>query len=156
MKKIFILLLTILLSSQNILTTTAATAASSSDIIYVSDDLYVEVTLEEEFPTIVTFSTSTSKTYSKTATLKNGDNETVAKFKLTATFTYDGSTSTCTNVSHSATIYDDSYEFTSTSSSKSGATATGKYTIKKYILFINTQTVSDTITIKCDKNGNIS
>ncbi len=156
MKKIIIILLAVLLSSQNVLAATESNSSPSNDIIYLSDGLYMEITLEEEVPAIATYAASSSKTYSKTASIKDNNNKVLAKFKLTATFTYDGSTSKCTNVSHSTNIYDDSWEFTSTSSSKSGATATGKYTAKKYLLFINTQTISDSITIKCDKNGNVS
>lgn len=127
----------------------------SNETIYISDDLYIECMITEKSP-LSTYSTSKSKTVSKIYTLKTSSDKSLVSFKLTGTFTYNGSTSSCTSATYSTTIYDDTWKFTSKSASKSGNTATGKFTAKKYLLIIPIQTVTKTITLTCDKNGNIS
>ncbi len=136
------------------------TTANDSTVISVytetiSDEFYVEVSIEEIIETNQTRATST-KTGKKTYTIYNSDSEAMARFVLTGKYTYNGSTVSCTSATYSTTIYDDSWEFTSASASKSGAVATGKFTAKHYFLFVATQTVSKTITLTCDKNGNLS
>lgn len=157
MKKIVTLLLIITLLSSSI-TVFGETNSNilSTEIIYLTDDLYFEIYLTEESSSSSTYATTQTKSASKTYNLKNSDGDVLAKFKLTATFSYNGSASSCTSVSHSTTIYDDAWEFKSASSSKSGKVATGNFTLKKYVLFICTQTVTDSITITCDANGNLS
>ena len=75
---------------------------------------------------------------------------------ITATFSYNGTTASCTDVSKSTTIYDSAWKCTSSSCSKSGATATGNFTFKRYVLLVPVQTVNKTLTLTCDPNGNVT
>ncbi|MBQ7597503.1 MAG: hypothetical protein IJU56_02875 [Clostridia bacterium] len=75
---------------------------------------------------------------------------------ITATFSYNGTSASCTDVSKSTTIYDSAWKCTSSSCSKSGATATGNFTFKRYVLLVPVQTVNKTLTLTCDANGNVS
>lgn len=97
------------------------------------------------------------KNATKTYTLKTESGSVVASFKLTASFTYPTITgATCTSVSHSTTISDSKWSFSEKSSSKSGNTATGSFTANLKSFGITVQTISRTITLTCDKYGNIS
>ena len=101
-------------------------------------------------------SSRSAKTSTKTATITNGTGTTVAVFSITATFSYNGSTATCTSVSHSKTIKNNSWSFSRAISGKSGALATGYYTVDYYQNGTKYNSVSGSIKLSCDKNGHIS
>lgn len=78
------------------------------------------------------------------------------KAVLDATFTYNGSSATCTKVNGlNVTIYDSSWSVGSKSTSKSGNTAYGYLTMRG-MLVGGEQGVPVTLTLTCDKNGNLS
>lgn len=85
--------------------------------------------------------------------IKDGNKTKIATFKLTATFSYNGSSSTCTNVSRQTTINNTNWEFLLASAFKNGGTAYGSYTLRNSV---TNETISDSLSISCDKNGNIS
>lgn len=172
MKKIltlFIIFLTTLFSftnNQSLLVNAASVTTTeeiinkeiiSKEIIPLDDSYYMEViTYDTTFAqanTASTTATTYTKSPSKTHNIKNAANNTLVSYTLYATFTYNGSTSSCTSVSYSTTVYDSTWCFTSATASRSGNKATGSYTAKCPTLG---QTVSNTITITCDANGNIS
>ncbi len=156
MKKYFtMLLITLLIITEYPVYAYNPSNIISSEIIYLTDDLYMEVVLEENIYDVSTYTTQTKST-TKTATIKNNNGDKIATFKLTATFIYDGSSSSCTSVSHSTSITDTSWKFTEATSSKLGSVAYGSFTVKDYLLSMCVQTISDSLTIKCDVNGNIS
>ena len=75
---------------------------------------------------------------------------------MTATFTYDGSTSRCTSANTpEITIYDNIWSVYSKSSSKSGNTATGNVTMAAKQI-IGSSKFPVTLTLTCDKNGVLS
>ena len=76
--------------------------------------------------------------------------------QLTATFTYNGTTATCTSATPGHTIYNTSWQVTKETASRSGATATGEFTIKKYVLGIPVKTVNKTLTLTCTPNGTVT
>ncbi len=86
-----------------------------------------------------------TKSGSKTANYKNSDGDTLWSVTVNGTFTYNGTTSSCTSSSHSATAYASKWSIKSVSSSKSGncATATATATLqgllysKDYTLSVN-------------------
>lgn len=78
------------------------------------------------------------------------------KATLTATFTYNGTTSTCTNASCAVTIYNSSWYVVSKSTTRSGNTATAHLTMGYRVLGITAFTQSYTISLSCDANGNLS
>lgn len=78
------------------------------------------------------------------------------KATLTATFSYNGSSATCTAVnSFNVTIYNSDWSVGSKSTSRSGNTAYGYLTMNRKIVG-GTQGVPVTVTLSCDKNGNLS
>ncbi len=153
-KFLSILVFTSLLFCQN---TNIAYAQSptivSYDIEYISEDIYIETFIIECENN--TSKSTTTVTRSKVSNIKNSNDEVLTSFVLTGTFIYDHSTSRCTNVSCTTTIYDDQWKFTSTSATKSGISANGSYTAKRYVLGIEMESVSHTITISCDAHGNV-
>ncbi|MBQ7460115.1 MAG: hypothetical protein IJS72_01965 [Oscillospiraceae bacterium] len=78
------------------------------------------------------------------------------KASLIGYFTYNGTTAVCTSSSLSFTIYDSAWSVSSSNATKSGATAIGTFTMAKKILGITVSTVSDSLTLTCDPNGNIT
>lgn len=92
-------------------------------------------------------------TVTKDNIIKDGNGAKIATFKLTATFSYNGSSSTCTNVSRQTTINNTNWEFLIASAFKNGNTAYGSYTLRNSV---TNETISNSLSISCDKNGNIS
>lgn len=85
------------------------------------------------------------------------DTEVIEQTETTATFSYpSGSSAQCTAVSCSASVLSSNYAFAEKEVSKSGNCATGRFVIKRYYLGIAVETLEKTLTIICDKNGNIS
>lgn len=122
--------------------------------IYNEDGSYVVVTISTDNLLI----TRASKT--RTATVKHdyhnaaGDLDWTAS--MTASFSYDGLTSRCTSVGTPViTIYDNIWSVYSKSSSKNSNTATGNITMAVKQL-IGTSKFPVTMTLTCDKNGNVS
>jgi len=74
---------------------------------------------------------------------------------LNANFTYTGTTSTCTSASTQVTIYNSAWSCASRSASRSGNTATGNFTMRLQAIF-SSMDFPVTLTLSCDKNGNLS
>jgi len=74
----------------------------------------------------------------------------------TGTFTYTGTSSTCTKATVNATAPANDWKITSKSASKSGNKATGKATMKQYYEGSVIQTTYPSVTLSCDKNGKLS
>lgn len=124
-----------------------------SEIIPLDESTYIEVITCDNTSPQQAARTTYSKSASKTYNIKNSSQVTLASFTLSCTFTYDGSTSTCTSASHSEAIYDSTWKFTSATASRSGNKGIGSFIAK---CSATGQTVSKTLTLTCDKNGNIS
>ena len=125
------------------------------NIEYINDDIYIETIIIEHADAMSKAASSTTKTASKISYVKNSNDEVLVSFKLTGTFIYNHSTSSCTNVTCTTAIFNDNWEFTSTSATKSGISAIGNYTAKCYVLGIEATSVSRTVTISCDAHGNV-
>ncbi len=151
MKKLTSILLTaITLILTTCFSTNAIKPSEVIDIEYFDDGSYIVVTIEE------VSSTKGSKTKTKNYYFHNSNEVLQWKATLTASFTYNGSTASCTSASASYVIYDNSWHNTQSTASKSGATATGNFTFKHYVLGIPTKTINKTLTLTCDRNGNIT
>lgn len=102
---------------------------------------------------IIVYPNARSADYSATkrTTLKDGDT-TIAVVAFNATFHYDGSTVSV--VSKSVTQKDtyDGWSYSQTSFTSSGGTVTLKFKLTKWLILSN----SYTMTLTCDKNGNLS
>lgn len=158
MKKIFCLFLSMILLFSSATTIEAASYSSSVSSISSIEDLgngYYGITTIE-YPEVSTYA-SGSKTGSKTYNIKNSNGTTVATFKLTASFTYSSSgTVTCKSATYSTSINKSDWSFSQASASKSGKTAYGNFTAICKVLGITSNTISKTITLTCDKSGNLS
>lgn len=111
----------------------------------------------EECGGISLFATTYSKTGSKTSTYTNSSGTVLWTYKLTGTFNVNsGVSATCTAASDSVSINNSSWEKISSSTSKSGNTATGNVSMRLYVLGLPQQSISRTITLKCSNTGTLS
>ncbi len=118
---------------------------------YYENGYYYEISIS------VTNSVARSaKEGSKTIYCKNSAGKTMWSLTVKGTFTYNGSTSSCTSASASTSIIDATWKITNKSSSKSGNTAKATATAICYLNGnpINSQT--KTVTLKCNANGKLS
>ena len=74
---------------------------------------------------------------------------------LTAEFTYNGKTSVCDSVKTGYMIYDSDWKVISEECEKSGDTAIGHFSVRQYKLAVPLKTIEKSITLTCDKDGNI-
>lgn len=125
---------------------------TSTAVEYLEDGSYIVTTVEEE-PNLFRAST---KSGTKTAKFYNSDDEIQWSVTLSGTFSYTGSSATCTKASVSYKVYDSDWKVTSATSSKSGRTATGNFTIKMYVTFVPIKTLNRTLTLSCSNSGTIS
>jgi len=125
---------------------------TSTVVEYFDDGSYLVTTITEE----VNNSRATTKTGSKSIAYTNSDGETQWTYKVTGTFSYTGSSSTCTAVSDSYTISNDNWHMSSHSCSKSGNKASGTVTMKYKVLGITTKTVSKDVSLTCSATGVLS
>lgn len=115
-------------------------------------DYYVEIKIEilEES---LTRATST-KTAKKTASVKNSSGQVLWSVSVIGTFTYNGTSSTCTKSTVEAVSNDKNWTITNKSSSKTGNKATAKATAT---MTLPTGTVGSkdlSVTLTCDAKGN--
>ena len=128
-----------------------ANAESNMDVIYYEDGSYATVEIIE-----TTARVSGSKTANKPYTYYNSNGQIQWKAVLTGTFSYTGSSATCTAASMSVTIYDSSWYTISKSATKSGNSATGSATIGEKVLGVTVAKFPVSLTLSCDANGNLS
>ena len=152
-KRISVIFLTLILSMSIPFSVFAqSTITTNSKVEYFDDGSYLVTEFTE---TIVPFS-SGSKSEGKTATYYSSDDKRQWSVTIWGTFTYTGSSATCTNASTSYTVYNSAWKVKEATATKSGRTATGNFLVKKYWLGIITKTVPMTVIMSCDNNGNIS
>lgn len=149
----FLIITSILFYTKSNISYSQSTPITSYEIEYISEYIYIETFITESINSST--KSTTTVTRSKVSNIKNNNDEILTSFQLTGTFIYDHSTSRCTNVSCTTTIYDDTWKFTSTSATKSGISANGSYTVKRYVLGIEMDSISRTLTISCDAHGNV-
>lgn len=97
-----------------------------------------------------------SKNGSKTYEYYSVDGRCLWNVTLSGSFTYSGSTSSCTAASVSTTIYDSAWYTASKDASRSGNTAYGSATMGRKALGVTVQTVPVSLTLTCDADGNLS
>lgn len=152
MKKASHFLLTLIIFCAIFFTTANASDESitSSVRIDLPNGDYVIETVTENADISTTRAAST-KSGHKTSVYYNSSNVAIFSVRVDGTFSYTGSSSWSTSASATVYIYDDSASFVSKTSSYDSnyATATGKV---KY----NYVTIPRTVTLYCDKNGNLS
>ena len=99
---------------------------------------------------------SGTKTGAKEKVYYGSDGNACWKVVVTGTFSYTGSSVACTSSNCSVTIYKSDWYTVSKSATKSGNTATASVTMGQKLLGITIDKVSTSVTLTCDKNGNLS
>lgn len=153
MKKLITILTTLtLLFNLSTVSNAGITAAGSypkTDTVEVVD-LGDGITIEYEITETPSMARASTKTATKTATCK-ADGVKIATIKLTATFSYTGSSATCTSASATYTTYN-GWRASNKSTTRSGNTATAKAKFSKGIRDHGYVTT----TMSCSKTGVIS
>lgn len=121
-------------------------------VIYYSDGSRDEITLElmpqgKERSTI---------TASKNREHYTSSDVLVWRVKLTATFTYNGTSSSCTNAYTTVNFYESGWSTVTNTTNYSGNTATNTVVLAKKILGITVPMANVNLSLSCDKNGNLS
>lgn len=127
----------------------------------INSDLYCITTIEVNDYKItqnrlVSASSTKTKTASKTVEYQNGEGTTLWYVKVTGTFIYNGSTSSCSKSSVSAASYNSSWTISNKSSYKSGNTAYASATGIKKFMSVTIQTITRNVSLSCSKNGTLS
>ena len=118
-----------------------------------ADGSYIEVTIEQSH----NLARSTTIQGKKTASYKGSDGTTYWSVTVTGTFTYNGTTASCTQSLVSTKNNSVSWKLSNAKASKSGATALASVTAKQYhqdgtVL----KTVNKTVQLTCSASGNLS
>lgn len=124
---------------------------AAPEIVYFEDGSYIVFTVEE-------YSTRAANTKSgiRNGKLYDPNGGAVATLTVHGTFRYDGTTVTCTASTYTHQIHNSSWSLSSGSASKSGNTATAKGIFARKVLGITVDSKTLTVSLSCDKNGNLS
>ena len=157
MKRLISIILSILMLVMTLGTYASAISESqeteyTSYTTYFEDGSYIITTIFEK--SLITRAAST-KSGQKTSTFYNSDNVAQWSATLSGTFTYNGSSATCTASSITHKIYSSNWKIASANATKSSNKATGKVTAKRYLI-VPVQTVEKAITITCSASGVLS
>lgn len=122
----------------------------SEQTIYLDDGNYIIVTIES-----YDLRASGTKTGSKTYTGYYGGSA-AWKVILSGTFTYTGSSATCTDSGCSTSVYNSEWYTVSKSAGKSSNAATANASMGRKVLGVTVETVPVNLKLTCDANGNLS
>lgn len=124
---------------------------------YFEDGTVLKVTVSEHISHVIPMADTYIKSGTKTYTLEDANGNEIWWFNLHGSFKVtSGTSATCTSSSHSYSIQDDSWSLKSATTSKSGSKAIGEATFIKKLLLVTTDTKDISLTLNCDKNGNLS
>lgn len=153
MKKICSLVTFILLFAMFMPTNVQAAEATKQveEVIYLDDGYYITVELTE----IESRATNT-KSGSKTYVFHGSDGNEEWRAVLSGTFTYTGSSSTCTDSRCVITVTDTDWYLISKSAGKSGSSATATVTMGRKFMGVQLEEETTNLTLTCDKNGKLS
>lgn len=129
----------------------AFAAEKNEEVIYFEDGSYMTISIQE-FGTRA----SGSKSGTKVANYYGDDGSLAWKATLNGSFTYTGSSATCTSSSISVSISNSAWYTISKSASKNGASATGSVTMGKKLLGATISQVTKNLSLTCDEDGNLS
>jgi len=160
LKKAMKLVATIIMIITITIITSARTSASQLSI-YSKELIDSEIAFE-----VVTITSSIDKNISdrallstisgtKTTEYKNISGVTLWSVSVTGIFTFNGSTSSCISCSHSTAFYNSEWSLKNAIHSMSGNTASATATATHTVLGIPIDHTK-TVTLQCDRNGNLS
>ena len=151
MRRIFALVISFLIMITLLTTTVSAEVFREETVWYFEDGSYIVETF-----CVIQSRASGSKTGSRTKTFYGSDGSLDWIVDLTGSFSYTGTSATCTSSTCNVTIYDSSWYTVSKSSGKSGNTATASATMGEKLLGVTVRQVPVSLSISCDKDGNLS
>lgn len=122
-----------------------------SEIIYLDNGCYITIKT-----TILAERSSTVRRGNRSYIYKNSSGVEEWRATIYGTWTYTGTSATCTAVSCSTTITDTVWYEISNTTGKSGATATAEVTMGEKFLGITINKESISLRLTCDANGNLS
>lgn len=154
MRKVLLLLLISIVVFTCSITSFATTEVDNS-VIYFEDGSYIETVINIYDEDFSAFATKT-KTGDKVISYKTSDGEVKWDATVKGTFTYTGSSATCTAASITYNIYDDAWKMTEATASKSSNKAVGNVTAKKYVLGLPIKTIEQSVTLTCSASGVLS
>lgn len=151
MRKRVISLIAVVVLLVTMLPISSVASQTGVEIIELADGGYIEVGIEDISPR----TTNTRVAY-KYFRYYDGSDNLEWEARLDGTFTYDGTTSTCTSASCTVAIYENAWYEISNTTTRSGNTATTQLTMGQKFLGITISKPQYTITLTCDKDGNMS
>lgn len=123
---------------------------------YLEDGSYFHVTISEEETSFLSRSVQT-KSGSRKTTYYNANGTALWDFTVYGTFQYTpGSSAACTSSSYSFNIYDNSWENSYASASKSGNQAIGDATFNEKVFLITTNIRDVHLVLTCSAYGTLS
>ena len=151
MKRFVCFILLIFLLFSVVSTVSAAEITTSEEIIYFEDGSYLVI------ETVQSMSRSANTTSGFNRYVYYSENgETRWRAILTGTFTYDGTTATCTDSSVTTYVYADNWYEISKTAGKSGNTATGSVTMGRTVLGFTVAQEPYNLSLTCSPNGVLS
>ena len=149
MRKYVSLILAVLLFAMPV---TVSAAEEAQEIEYLADGSYFLTTITAQGARA-----NGSNTVSKTQHYYNANNELQWMITVTATFSYNGTSATCTYVTGTTSIVNtNSWYAISKTPSSSGNTATYTVTFEHKVLGVTVSKPTHSVSISCDGNGNFS
>lgn len=122
-----------------------------SSIIFFEDGSYITITIEE-----LPMRASGTKSGHKNLTYTAKDGTICWQATLSGTFTYTGTSATCTSSTCDVTIYENAFYVVSKTANRSGNTATATVTMGRKVLGITISKDTYNMSLSCDANGNLS
>lgn len=119
--------------------------------IYYDDGSYMTVKT-----TVIHTRAAGSVTGNKTYTYYDSEGTTRWMAVLTGSFSYTGTTATCTASNVNVSIYGAGWYVSSKSATKSGNTASASVTMGRRVAGVTIMTVPVSLSLSCDANGNLS
>ena len=125
---------------------------SIQETIYYADGTRDVIIVRIEAP----ISSRGSITASKTRNYYSSNDDLLWQVKLTGSFTYNGTSASCTGAATTVTIYNASWSAVTENTTHRDNTASNSVIMGKEILGIVVPSIHVNLTLSCDKNGNLS
>lgn len=154
---LFIALITVIsmLSVPSALAQEPPTADEPQIIVY-EDGSYLVTTIELCGVQAASATKTNTETRTKTVTYYSQSGDVEWKVEVVGTFTYDGTTATCTTAICTASIYNKKWYVVSKSASKSKNVAYGNAVMGYKMLGVTVDKKTCKLALTCDPNGNFS
>ncbi len=123
----------------------------SAVVEYYDDGSYLTTVIVES-----TTRAANTKSGTKTVTYTGSDDEIKWEASVHGTFSYTGTSATCTASSVSYNSYDSNWIITSAIASRSGATARADVVVQRVVLGVTVKTVNSPMTLTCSPTGVLS